>query len=493
MKEKDVDFTQQMIEQVNESLPAENVVGRHPWSEAIGFITWGFFLTTFNLNFIYLQYILPTIGSFLIFGGFRSLRNENKYFKMAWILSLVTLFKQLASLVVISTPLNTGDYPNFAIKVVVLAFQLAIFMVFHKALSETFKKAGKAMEKEPLLWLALWTVGAFFLALSPLSKNWLVVIFMVISYIGILISLYSVGNQLDDEGCILATAPVKISNRTLGWAYFLLTLVTVITCSAFYNHLKLEPQEYYPPSMTEGRQNLLELGFPAQALMYLSNQDVKRLDGALDVESFSKLLMFDPKKVEHVNNQEGYTYITHSYQKGKKNIQVTTVFIEMPKNVVYVMQYFTWEGGKPVWQDGFLISGEPKADDKEIISSGLFFSRDGNNYTAGFPRLVCEKNTIKTMFGISHPVIITGALSYPFGSHDQGGYVLYRYTVKGDSGIYYTEANFSYVHLSSPVHLPYQNTEDLMLRGAFAFYDELQQHFTTYGSVAVRERNSLPR
>lgn len=490
MSGKDFNFDQQLIDQLSEMAPPEEEIRKtNPWSKPIGFITWGFILTTLHLNFIYLQYILPTIGVILIFLGFRSLRNENKFFKMVWVLSIGKLLLHLADLVRVSTPLNSVDYPELAIGTVMLAFQIAMFLIFQAALQETYKKADKLPESTPLLWASLWTVAAFLIALSPLSKSWLAFIPMVICYILIVRSLYRIGSQLDDAGYLLTNAPVRISNRTFGWAYFLIAVATVITCSAFCNHLKLEPQEYHLPKTTEARQHLLDMEFPAEALKYLSNEDVTMLSGAVNVEASSKLLMFDAKKIEHREGSEGYTQITHTYEPGKKNTEVTTVYIEMPENVVYVMQYFTWRGGQPVWQDGILISGENKADDKRIISSGLFYSKKGTKYTADFPHLVCDKITRNTMFGIDHSVQIVGALSYPFGSEGQGGYVLYRYTVMVDSGIYATHALLSYVHHSSPLHIPYANTEDLILSGAYTFVDELQQHYTSYESLALRERN----
>ncbi|MEG6523321.1 hypothetical protein [Desulfotomaculum sp. 1211_IL3151] len=488
MSGKDFNFDQQMIDQLSDVTPPEEEIRKiNPWSKPIGFITWGFILTTLRLDFLYLQYILPTIGVMLIFIGFRSLRNENKYFKIAWILSILKLFLQLGDLVLVSTPLNIVGYREIAIGTVMLAFQIAMFLVFRAALQETSQKAGRLMEGNPLLWASLWTVAAFLIALFPLPESWLIFIPMVICYIFIVRSLYLIGGQLDDTGYILTNAPIRISNRTFGWTYFLVALTTVIICSTFYNHLQLEQQEYYLPETTEVRQHLLDMEFPAEALRYLSNEDVSRLSDAVNVESFSKLLMFDAKRVEHRESFGGHTQITHTYKPGKKNIEATTVYIEMPENVVYVMQYFTWKGGRPIWQDGILISGETEADDKQVISSSLFYSKRGTEYTADFPRIVCDKMTKNTMFGTYYPVLITGALSYPFDSEDQGGYVLYRYTVRVDSNIYATHATLSYVHLLSPLHIPYTKTEDLILSGAYTFEDRLQQHYTNYESLAFRE------
>ncbi|NLL51700.1 MAG: hypothetical protein GX248_03235 [Peptococcaceae bacterium] len=490
MSEKDFNFDQQIIDDLSEITPPEEQIhSTNPWSKPIGFIIWGFILTTLHLNLIYLQYILPTIGVILIFLGFRSLRNENKYFTVLWIFSILKLLFQLADLVSISTPLNIMDYPELTIGTVMLVFQIAMFLIFQGALNETYKKANKAVKGAPLIWASLWTVAAFLIALSPLSSSWLVFIPMIICYILIVRSLLRIGAQLDDTGYVLTNAPVKISNRTLGWAYFLLALTTVITGSVFSNHLQIEPQEYYLPNITEERQYLLDMKFPAEALQYLSDEDVAMLSDAKNVEVFNKLLMFDPKRIEHRENFGGYTHISHTYEPGKKNIESTTVYLEMPENVVYVMQYFIWKGGRPFWQDGILISGENKAEDKQIISSGLFYRKKCTEYLADFPRLVCDKITRNTMFGLDTSMLIAGALSFPFGSEKQGGYVLYRYTVGTDSDIYSTHATLSYVHLSSPLHIPYTRTEDQILSGAYTFVDRLQQHYTSYDSLAIRERN----
>ncbi|MGI6066773.1 MAG: hypothetical protein ACOYI2_09835, partial [Bacillota bacterium] len=64
-----------------------------------------------------------------------------------------------------------------------------------------------------------------------------------------------------------------------------------------------------------------------------------------------------------------------------------------------------------------------------------------------------------------------------------------RYTVRTDHDFYETRAILSYVHLSSPLHIPYARTEDQILSGAYTFDDELQQHNTNYESLVFRERN----
>ncbi|NLC38971.1 MAG: hypothetical protein GX779_06800, partial [Clostridia bacterium] len=396
---------------------------------------------------------------------------------------------QLAELVRISTPLHLADYPVLTTGTTMHVFQIAMFLLFQAALNKTYKKAGKAVQEKPLIWVSVWTLAAYLIALSPFSSSWLVFIPMIICYYIIVRALFRVGDQLDDTGYVLTNAPVKISNGTFGWGFSLIALAIVIACSLYSNHLQLEARAYNPPKITEARQRLLDLDFPPEALQFLSDDDVELLNQAKDVEVFNKLLMFDPKKIERRESTERQIQITRSYEPGKKNMEVTTIFVEMPENLLYVMQYFSWQGGRPIWQDGLLIEGENKAEDKKIISSGLFYEWKGSQFIADFPRLVCDRFTYNTMFGEDYSIMIAGALSYPFGSERQGGYVLYRYTVKTDSDIFASHAYFSYVHLSNPLRIPYARTEDLILSGAYSFIDELQQHYTSYESLAYRKKN----
>ena len=61
------DRLDEMIEQgLGEIVPGEGVVEEvNPWREPIGRIAAGMALTGITLNFLYLQYLLPTLGAAL--------------------------------------------------------------------------------------------------------------------------------------------------------------------------------------------------------------------------------------------------------------------------------------------------------------------------------------------------------------------------------------------------------------------------------------------
>ena len=62
-----------------------------PWSRAMKYILWGLALVTFRLELVYLQFILPCVGSVLVFLGFRSLRRSARGFATAYAASIVLL------------------------------------------------------------------------------------------------------------------------------------------------------------------------------------------------------------------------------------------------------------------------------------------------------------------------------------------------------------------------------------------------------------------
>ena len=100
------DRLDEMIEQgLGEIVPGEGVVEEvNPWREPIGRIAAGMALTGITLNFLYLQYLLPTLGAALQYLGFRTLRRSGPAFRIAWGLSLVELVWHAVWLMLSASP-----------------------------------------------------------------------------------------------------------------------------------------------------------------------------------------------------------------------------------------------------------------------------------------------------------------------------------------------------------------------------------------------------
>ena len=77
-----------------------------PWHSAVGRILWGLALCTFRLEVFYLQYLLPLLGATLLYLGYRSLRRENRWFHLGWIMAGIHLAVQMSVLVLGGTPVR---------------------------------------------------------------------------------------------------------------------------------------------------------------------------------------------------------------------------------------------------------------------------------------------------------------------------------------------------------------------------------------------------
>ena len=99
--EFDLRLTQEMAD-----LPPDpgEVQDYNPWQAAMSRILWGMALTTFRLEFFYLQYLLPLLGAALMYLGYRSLRRENPWFRLCWGLSGLLLAIHIALDILAATP-----------------------------------------------------------------------------------------------------------------------------------------------------------------------------------------------------------------------------------------------------------------------------------------------------------------------------------------------------------------------------------------------------
>jgi hypothetical protein len=279
-------------------------------SKPIGLIIWGLLLTSMTLNFLLLQYILPTIGVILLFQGFRSLRTENKWFHVAYLMATITLLAQVVVWGIIMTPLNTS-LEKVGIGVVALGgFKVTQLLVFRTALRKVFEHAGKKSSRDPLLGLAIWMVIAACGAVSPLAQSWVVAIVLVISFFVLIHSLYRFGRELNGLECSISDATDKVSDKLIVPGYLLGCCVLMVVCGLLSNHLPLQSSEYSVPALSETRATLLELGFQEKLLHDVSNEDVVLIKDAMHIQNNTDILELS----------------------AIDQLEVTTVYIECPLN-----------------------------------------------------------------------------------------------------------------------------------------------------------------
>ena len=451
------DRLDEMIEQgLGEIVPGEGVVEEvNPWREPIGRIAAGMALTGITLNFLYLQYLLPTLGAALQYLGFRTLRRSGPAFRIAWGLSLVELVWHAVWLMLSASPWRLEGVTAYALGLAGMAVQIARLLLLRAGLRDVCRRAEVEPKGDPLRAAVIWQVLIAVLAFSPLAQSWLAAIPMIIAFVLIIQSLERVGGSLGGAGYCFVDAPVRVSSGVMKWGYLLGCFALVLLTSAVVNHPRLDAQPVPAQGEAETRQALAALGLPENVLADLSDEHVRALEGALHVDVQQEMMSF-------------YSSTTTEIQKADADADrlcAYIIYIELPGSRMAVLNYFDWQQGGAYWGDAVMLGWQ---DTYEYltgqIGGALLYEKNGQAYTAPIPRLNNGVVTTTDWFsGIQSYPRITGTVSYPFGAQNQRGYVLYILQLRDLNVVGITRGNtwITYRHRLQPFSLPYQTPAEL--------------------------------
>ena len=451
------DRLDEMIEQgLGEIVPGEGVVEEvNPWREPIGRIAAGMALTGITLNFLYLQYLLPTLGAALQYLGFRTLRRSGPAFRIAWGLSLVELVWHAVWLMLSASPWRLEGMTAYALGLAGMAVQIARLLLLRAGLQDVCRRAEVEPKGDPLRAAVIWQVLIAVLAFSPLAQSWLAAIPMIIAFVLIIRSLVRVGGSLGGAGYCFVDAPVRVSSGVMKWGYLLGCFALVLLTSAVVNHPRLDAQPVPAQGEAETRQALAELGLPENVLADLSDEHVRALEGAFRVDVQQEMMSF-------------YSSTTTEIQKADADADrlcAYIIYIELPGSRMAVLNYFDWQQGGTYWGDAVMLGWQ---DTYEYltgqIGGALLYEKNGQAYTAPIPRLNNGVVTTTDWFsGIQSYPRITGTVSYPFGAQNQRGYVLYILQLRDLNVVGITRGNtwITYRHRLQPFSLPYQTPAEL--------------------------------
>lgn len=451
------DRLDEMIEQgLGEIVPGEGVVEEvNPWREPIGRIAAGMALTGITLNFLYLQYLLPTLGAALQYLGFRTLRRSGPAFRIAWGLSLVELVWHAVWLMLSASPWRLEGMTAYALGLAGMAVQIARLLLLRAGLRDVCRRAEVEPKGDPLRAAVIWQVLIAVLAFSPLAQSWLAAIPMIIAFVLIIRSLVRVGGSLGGAGYCFVDAPVRVSSGVMKWGYLLGCFALVLLTSAVVNHPRLDAQPVPAQGEAETRQALAELGLPENVLADLSDEHVRALEGAFRVDVQQEMMSF-------------YSSTTTEIQKADADADrlcAYIIYIELPGSRMAVLNYFDWQQGGTYWGDAVMLGWQ---DTYEYltgqIGGALLYEKNGQAYTAPIPRLNNGVVTTTDWFsGIQSYPRITGTVSYPFGAQNQRGYVLYILQLRDLNVVGITRGNtwITYRHRLQPFSLPYQTPAEL--------------------------------
>ena len=418
-----------------------------PWRSAMYCIVWGIALKTLTLQFLYLHYILPTLGCILLVLGFRTLRQENRALRWAYGLSLAAAVMRGVCAVLQALPVDVGLTFGYADSGLMLGILIALW----RGMTGVARAAGAEKPSAP----AAGTLAAFYAVLLVLAhiglEGWLLVLPVLVVYLVILRNLVRLFRSLADTGYAIHAAPVRLPAAAVLWGYLGLTLAAVVLAMLLGQRYPMDWQvRQDAPQDAAIRAELLERGFPQDVLDDLTAEEVAGLAGASEVLTQTDT-QYDSGKYRVVTTDVwdedtpntwqyrsaekqadgAYRYTYHVYDV-EEVCTMTHVAVVLPQGgyqrVVFLHRIAARPNGLaltegveiwPMWRDG-----ENWARGN-IIGGRVLCGRQGQTYTADFAALDSGSYTSQSFFGSSQRSCITAEWSRLRGAEDLRAYVLY--------------------------------------------------------------------
>ena len=207
-------------------LPPEDIVARTvPGKKALNRILIGYFLSTFTINGLGLNLILPVIGQILMLLGFRALQHENRWFSACYVFAVLQAFLRFGKLILDTTIFDLPfEDPQSAANAFYIALALQVLLTvvsllcFWRGLRTVQKACGIRSKAIGVLALLVWNLLFCAMALLQMRGRFFggyTVLFLLVSLIIILWMIARQAKALDATGYVLQPAPLRLSDRTL--------------------------------------------------------------------------------------------------------------------------------------------------------------------------------------------------------------------------------------------------------------------------------------
>ena len=323
-------------------LPPEDIVARTvPGKKALNRILVGYFLSTFTINGLGLNLILPVIGQILMLLGFRALQHENRWFSACYVFAVLQAFLRFGKLILDTTifDLPFEDPQNAASAFyIALALQVLLTVVsllcFWRVLRTVQKACGIRSKVIGVLALLAWNLLLCAVFVAQARGQFIggyTLLFLLVSLIIILWMIARQAKALDATGYVLQPAPLRLSDRTL--TLIILGILAIgCTCGhLFFSSYDMDWQTVdstESAATSETKSQLAALGFPEDILDDLTPEDLARCHGAEQVVVDARTL-----------NSENPTF-----DNGDYDIRLTNVIVLVPGETPHVVlfNHFSW-------------------------------------------------------------------------------------------------------------------------------------------------------
>ena len=323
-------------------LPPEDIVARTvPGKKALNRILVGYFLSTFTINGLGLNLILPVIGQILMLLGFRALQHENRWFSACYVFAVLQAFLRFGKLILDTTIFDLPfEDPQSAANAFYIALALQVLLTvvsllcFWRGLRTVQKACGIRSKAIGVLALRAWNLMLCAVFVAQARGQFIggyTLLFLLVSLIIILWMIARQAKALDATGYVLQPAPLRLSDRTL--TLIILGILAIgCTCGhLFFSSYDMDWQTVdstESAATSETKSQLAALGFPEDILDDLTPEDLARCHGAEQVVVDARTL-----------NSENPTF-----DNGDYDIRLTNVIVLVPGETPHVVlfNHFSW-------------------------------------------------------------------------------------------------------------------------------------------------------
>ena len=323
-------------------LPPEDIVARTvPGKKALNRILVGYFLSTFTINGLGLNLILPVIGQILMLLGFRALQHENRWFSACYVFAVLQAFLRFGKLILDTTIFDLPfEDPQSAANAFYIALALQVLLTvvsllcFWRGLRTVQKACGIRSKAIGVLALLAWNLLLCAVFVAQARGQFIggyTLLFLLVSLIIILWMIARQAKALDATGYVLQPALLRLSDRTL--TLIILGILAIgCTCGhLFFSSYTMDWQKIdstESAATSETKSQLAALGFPEDILDDLTPEDLARCHGAEQVVVDARTL-----------NSENPTF-----DNGDYDIRLTNVIVLVPGETPHVVlfNHFSW-------------------------------------------------------------------------------------------------------------------------------------------------------
>lgn len=472
----DLEFDRLLEEGLPEEPPDSIAQAVTPWRRAMSRILWGLALNAITFQFFGLQYWLPLAGVLLTLLGFRSLRQENRWFAAGWCLAWCQTALRLVFLMVNATIWQEVFYQMPAVQALGYLFY---GMTVVQALClwrglRTVKGKAELLEGSSGGALLVWYLVLFPLAVMEYS-GWLLSILFLTAYGLILRNLWTLSKALDEAGYAIRAARVVLSDRVLTG---LVLVVLAAGLAAGYLVGDRYPMDWQPEqpagdeAAAEIKSDLLALGFPKAVLDDLTEEEIKACTGAsLVLSQVNDYPVNNGRQVaEFVGNIHRFNTVYD-----QKELRITDVAVRLPgqRETWQLFHHFAWtidpefRGTESIQLWGADRKGGGIGWHAGEVTGRLLCDRDGQVYTAPYYSLGPERYTYDSMFwGTQTSTDIWATFSLPREGENSRGYL--TYTVEELEEGWSIDSWVNYTHQKSFLQYPVRTAMDDRKLGGFS-------------------------